>query len=65
MNGRWRWQKLGIAVLYLAVCCFLCYRGLLVGADPTSLGVMCGGIAGGVTAFMWGNVQEHKAKNGG
>ena len=62
MNGRWRWQKFALGVAYLAVSGALCWKGIGAGADATSLGVMCGGLATGVGAIVWGNVAEHRAK---
>jgi hypothetical protein len=57
------------SILYLAVCTFLGMQGLEGGADPTSLGIMFGGIAAGVggimSAFVWGNAQEWRAKVNG
>jgi len=44
-------------------------KGLAAGADPTSLGIMFGGIAAGYTgimgAFVWGNVKVHEAAQNG
>ena len=57
------------SILYLAVCTFLGMQGLEGGADPTALGLMFGGIATGVggimSAFVWGNAQEWRAKANG
>ena len=56
------------ALAYLYACWSLCYLALGRGADPTALGVMCGGIATGVVgivgAFVYGNAKEHAARNG-
>jgi len=59
------------SMLYLGVCTFLGLEGLATGADPTSLGIMFGGLATGIGAvmgfFAWGNAKEWEAKasNGG
>lgn len=62
MNGRARWQKFTLGIAYLAVCGALSWKGLSAGADATSLGVLCGGLATGVAAIVWGNVEEHRVK---
>jgi hypothetical protein len=44
-------------------------NGIDAGADPTSLGIMFGGIASGygaiMSAFVWGNAKEWSAKLSG
>jgi len=62
MNGRRRWQKFTLGVLYLAASTWLADRGIRAGADMTGMALVFAGMATGVGAVVWGNVQEHRAE---
>jgi len=64
MNGKKRWQKFSLGVLYLAASTALGWKGLAAGADPTGLGILLTGLATGVGVVVWGNVQQHKSEGG-
>lgn len=63
VTRRWTSRKLWMGMVYLVGCFFLLYEGIDAGSDLTGLGVAFGGIATGVAAVVWGNVQAKK--NGG
>jgi len=55
-----------LGYLFIACCTFLTYQmqgreGVL---DYLGLATVFGAMAAGVGTLVWGNVQEHKAKNG-
>ena len=61
-NGRKRWQKFSLGVLYLGAATALGWKGLTAGADPVGLGVLLTGLATGIGAIVYGNIMEHRAR---
>jgi len=65
MNIRGK-RKLLMWASYLGCCTFLIWKAIEMGAtDFTGLGVMCGGLAAGLAAVVYGNVKSNIAANGG
>ena len=58
-------RKMLMWASYLGCCTFLIWKAVEFGAaDFTGLGVMCGGLASGLAAVVYGNIKEHQAANG-
>jgi len=63
MKGK---RKLLMWVTYLGCCTFLLWKAIDTGTtDFVGLGVMCGGLAAGLAAVIYGNVEEHRAAANG
>jgi hypothetical protein len=63
-------RKFSLGVIYLGCCAALSAYGIHE-AEPLDLGNMAGlaalntSLATGLGVIVWGNAQEHRAKNGG
>ena len=58
------YRKLTLGLAFLACATFIVYVGIGAGSDLLGLSTVIGAIAAGVFGLIWGNVQEHAAKNG-